>query len=198
MISHYFSREEAAPSNPQTFRYQFGPDPNSNTYIFTTDAGVFSFGKMDAATDVLLKHIPPLTGSLLDMGCGYGCIGIILAKEYGLELTQVDINPRAVRLTNENAIKNGVVSQVIQSDQFSQIEGLFDTITINPPIHAGKSVMFSMYEGSYHHLKPGGKLYIVILKKHGAESSIKRLNEIFGNCQISYKKKGCNILCSKR
>ena len=194
MRTHYFSREELTQSNPQSFRYQFG----LNTYTFTTDTGVFSVGKMDMATDILLNQIPPLTGTLLDMGCGYGCIGIILAKEYGLELTQADINPRAVRLTIENAAQNGVVSHVIQSDQFSQIHGLFDTVVINPPIHAGKDVIFGMYQGAYQHLKHNGKLYIVIFKKHGAESSIKYLTDLFGNCQVIYKKKGCYILCSRR
>ena len=194
MSSHYFSQKEATKSKPQSFKYQFG----SNTYTFTTDTGVFSIGKMDMATDILLKHIPPLTGSLLDMGCGYGCIGIVLTKEYGLELTQVDINPRAVRLSTENAAQNGVISQTVKSDQFSQVQGIFDTVVINPPIHAGKDVIFGMYEGAYQHLKIGGKLYIVILKKHGAESSIKYLTELFDNCQVIYKKKGCYILCSLR
>ena len=194
MKSHYFSQEELNKSNPQSFRYQFG----SNTYTFTTDTGVFSVGKMDKATDILLNHIPPLAGTLLDMGCGYGCIGIVLAKEYGLEVTQADINPRAVRLTVENAAKSGINSKVVQSDQFSQIQELFDAVVINPPIHAGKDVIFSMYEGAHRHLKPNGKLYIVIFKKHGAESTIKYLTELFGNCQVIYKKKGCYILCSRR
>jgi len=194
MKSHYFSQEELTSSKPRHFQYQF----KSSIYTFTTDTGVFSVGKMDMATDVLLNHIPPLTGSLLDMGCGYGCIGIILAKEYGLELTQADINPRAVRLTLENSAQNGVISQVVQSNQFSQIQGLFDTVVINPPIHAGKDVVFGMYEGAYQHLKPGGKLYIVIFKKHGAESSIHYLTKSFGNCHVIYKKKGCYVLCITR
>ena len=167
-------------------------------YVFTADTGVFSARKMDTGTDILLRNIPALKGSLLDMGCGCGCIGIVLAKAYGLDLTQADINPRAVRLTIENAAKNGVVSRVVQSDLFSKIQEDFDTVVINPPIHAGKNVIFSMYEGSYKHLKPGGKLYIVILKKHGAESSIKHLAKTFGNCQVLYKKKGCYILYSIR
>jgi 16S rRNA (guanine1207-N2)-methyltransferase len=193
---HYFSREEPGRSAPQAFSYIF----NGKEYNFSTDAGVFSVGKMDKATEILLSHIPPLSGSLLDMGCGYGCIGIILAKEYGLKLCQADINPRALRLTAENAAKNAVQSNIVESDGFSQIQGLFDTVVINPPIHAGKNVIFEMYEGAFKHLRPGpgGSLYVVILKKHGAESSIKRLTEIFGNCRILYKKNGCYVLHSSR
>jgi len=194
MNSHYFSREEPGTSNQQTYKYTFG----GHTYSFLTDTGVFSVGRMDAATDTLLRHIPPLSGSLLDMGCGCGCIGIVLAKEYGLRLTQADVNPRALRLSRENAERNSVSSNIIESDCFSQIEENFDTIVINPPIHAGKDVIFSMYEGSHRHLTHGGSLYIVIQKKHGAESSIRRLNEIFGNSDVLYKKKGCYIIKSSQ
>ena len=194
MINHYFSSEEPAKSKPLSFKYIF----NSNEYIFKTDAGVFSVGKMDKATDILLQNIPPLQGSLLDMGCGYGCIGIVLAKENMLELMQADVNPRAVHLTKENAIRNAVKSEVILSDRFSEIQNCFDTVVINPPIHAGKKIIFSMYEGAYNHLKPQGCLYIVVLKKHGAESNIDQLKEIFGNCDIIYKKKTCYVLCCTR
>jgi len=182
--------EELNHSNPQTFTYKF----RGNTYTFISDAGVFSVGKMDKATEILLQNIPALNGSLLDMGCGYGCIGIILAKENNLKLSQADINPRAIKLSQLNAANNNIQTQVIQSDHFSQIKENFNTITLNPPIHAGKNLIFTMYEESYRHLLPGGSLYIVIQKKHGAESSIKRLNEIFGNCEILYKKKGYYIL----
>lgn len=194
MNSHYFSQEEPNKSTPQTISYLFG----SKQYTFTTDIGVFSPKKVDHATDTLLKNIPPLGGSLLDMGCGYGCIGIVLAKEYGLELTQADINPRALRLAMENAAQNNMASNVVQSNGFAQIRGSFDTVVINPPIHAGKSVIFAMYEGAFAHLKPDGFLYIVILKKHGAESSIKRLTEIFGNCRVLHKKKGLYIIAMRK
>ena len=201
-ISHYFSETEHSVSNPQTFTYSF----RANTYTFTTDTGVFSVGKMDKATDILLHNIPPLQGSLLDMGCGYGAIGIVLGKEYNLNITQIDINPRAVRLTQKNAAKNGVVSRILHSNIFSQFSdpsqasqlNLFDSIVINPPIHAGKNVIFDMYEASYTHLNNDGRLFIVILKKHGADSTIAHLTKLFGNCETLYKKKGYHILCSTK
>ena len=186
MIDHYFSSEVTAESNPQEIAYKFG----NRKYHFITDNGVFSVGKMDTASDILIQTIPPLTGSLLDMGCGYGSIGIVLAKEYDLKLTQADINPRAISLSKQNAAINKVDSSVIQSDSFNQITGFFDTIAINPPIHAGKDVIFAMYNGAYKHLNIGGALYIVILKKHGADSSRAHILKIFGNCETLYKKKG--------
>ena len=192
-MNHYFSQTEPERSDPKSFRYSFG----SYVYTFTTDTGVFSDGKMNPATDIFIRNIPPLTGSLLDMGCGCGVLGIVLAKEYNLTLTQADINPRAVRLTADNAAQNGVTSHVLQSDMFAAIDKQFNTIVINPPIHAGKDVVFAMYDHAKAHLvTPDGALYIVILKKHGAESSIKRLNEIFGNCETLYKKKGVHVIKS--
>jgi 16S rRNA (guanine1207-N2)-methyltransferase len=191
MKSHYFIEDKTLKSNPQSFNYHY----KSKKYTFTTDNGVFSAGKMDQNTDLLLRNLPALSGSLLDMGCGFGCIGIVLAKEYDLKLTQTDINPTAIKLTIENCNANDVATNAFVSDCFENISDYFDTIIINPPIHAGKQIMFDMYEGSFLHLNENGKLYIVILKKHGAESSIAKLMQVFGNCDVIYNKKGCYILC---
>jgi len=156
---------------------------------------VFSKGRVDAATDLLLRTLPPLKGSLLDLGCGYGCIGLVLAKAYGLKATQVDINPAAVRLTEKNCRLNGVSTDVRLSDRYENVPERFDTILLNPPIHAGKDVTYRMYEEAPAHLNKGGKLYVVTLKKHGAESTIAKLAEVFGNCDALYKKKGYYVLC---
>jgi len=166
-------------------------------FIFVTDAGVFSKDHADPATDLLLKTIPPLSGSLLDMGCGYGIIGIVLAKAYGLVLSQADVNPLAVDLTRLNARQNGVESNVFLSDGFREIPGTFDAIAVNPPIHAGKAVTYKMYEDAATRLNPGGCLYVVTLKKHGAESTREKLMSVFGDCEALYKKKGTYVFrCS--
>lgn len=177
--SHYFIDDPALPHEPKEFKCYF----KSREYTFVTDAGVFSPGEIDGNTAYMLRHMPPLRGSLLDMGCGYGCIGILLGGEYGLDVTQVDINPRAVRLAEENAKLNGVPARVFVSDCYAEVDGTFDTIVINPPVHAGKDVMYRMYEGAPGHLNSGGYLYTVLLKKHGAESARKKLTEVFGNCE---------------
>ena len=191
MASHYFLEDETLKSDPQPFDYYF----KSRKYTFVTDSGVFSAGEMDQNTALLLGQLPKLSGSLLDMGCGYGCIGIILASQYNLELTQVDINPKAVRITLENCELNRVKSNVFVSDCYSGIQGRFDTIVINPPIHAGKAVIYRMYDEAPEHLLEGGKLFVVILKKHGAESTIVKLREVFGNCEAIYREKGRYVLC---
>jgi len=193
-MEHYFKENEKIKHEIKTIEYYFF----NRVYKFTTDAGIFSHEHIDPATDILLRTIPSLSGSLLDMGCGYGCIGIVLEGAYNLTLTQADINLAAVNLTKQNCKDNDIESNVIISDGFENIFDSFDTIVINPPIHAGKNVTYSMYECSFEHLNDGGSLYIVTLKKHGAESTEKKLLEIFGNCETIYKKKGYFVFKCKK
>lgn len=121
-----------------------------------------------------------------------------MGKVYGLEVTMADSNGRALRCAQQNCEANQVKAQIIQSDCFQNISQSFDTIALNPPIHAGKAVMYAMYEGAYAHLNAGGRFYVVIQKKHGAESTVKKLTEIFHHCDTLYKKKGYYILaCTK-
>ena len=190
-MEHYFKENENIKHEIKTIEYYF----KNRVYKFTTDAGIFSHEHIDPATDLLLRNIPALDGSLLDMGCGYGCIGIVLGKTYGLELTQCDVNPRAAELTEINCALNGVKSNVIVSDCYENITGKFDTIIINPPIHAGKAVTYKMYEDSAPRLNENGRLFVVTLKKHGAESTHTKLLKEFNNCGIIYKKKGFYIFC---
>lgn len=189
--SHYFIEDETLESREEQFSYYF----KSTKLTFLSNTGMFSPGHVDFATDLLLNELPPLSGSLLDLGCGYGVIGASLGKAYpDLAVTLSDVNGRALRYAKRNVEANGVHAALLKSDGFEDIEGSFDAITLNPPIHAGKEVIFSMYEGSFVHLNAGGSLYIVIQKKHGAESTIKKLKEVFGTCEILYKKKGYYIL----
>lgn len=193
-MSHYFIPDDNLQANIKKITYLY---KNIN-FTFTTNSGLFSKDHVDEATSLLINNIPPLTGSLLDMGCGYGCIGIILGKTYSLDVTQCDVNPHAINLTKLNCRENDFESDAIISDCFENITDKFDTITLNPPIHAGKAVTYKMYEQSIDHLNDNGYLYVVTLKKHGAESTIKKLTEIFGNCDIVYKKKGYYVLKCKK
>lgn len=190
-MSHYFIEDNSLKQNIKKFPYYY----KDNEFIFTTNSGLFSKDHADPASDILLKNIPALSGSLLDMGCGYGLIGIVLAKTCSLQLTQADVNQAAVDLTKLNCEQNNVESVVVKSDCFGNISGSFDTIVINPPIHAGKAVTYKMYGDSPAHLNPGGKLYIVTLKKHGAGSTLEKLKSVFGNCETLYKKKGVYVFC---
>jgi 16S rRNA (guanine1207-N2)-methyltransferase len=193
-MSHYFSEDNSLKSDIKKIVYRRA----DREFVFTTDSGLFSKDRIDHATDILLGAVPPLSGSLLDMGCGYGCIGIVLAKIYSLELTQSDVNRSAVELTKINCEENGINSAVIKSNCFDDISGFFDTIIINPPIHAGKSVTYRMYEDSVAYLNDGGRLYVVTLKKHGAESTRTKLKDIFGRCKTIYKKRGYYVFCCEK
>lgn len=191
-MSHYFITDNSLKEDKLKFTYTF----NKQNYIFESNSGIFSHGRVDYATNILLTNLPEIKGSLLDMGCGYGIIGIVLGKQYNLtKVTMADINTRALECAKENCKNNTVKADIIESDCFSNISEKFDNIVINPPIHAGKKVLFNMYEEAYKHLNDKGKLFIVIQKKHGAESTISKLLTIFGNYTPLYKKKGFYVLC---
>lgn len=197
-MPQYFENDPSLEHKTVTFNYNFG----RRGYSFSTDLGLFSRGHIDPESALLMSVIPPLSGSLLDMGCGYGPIGIILAGEYGLKLTAADCSSRALELAEKNAADNGIESEVIMSDCFDALEGrTFDTVTLNPPIHAGKAVTYKMYEQSIEHLTPGGRFYIVTLKKHGAESTLKKLTEVYsgrGETEVIYKKSGEYVICCRK
>ena len=134
----------------------------------------------------------------MDLGCGYGPIGITLARlNPRAEITMIDINQRAVDLAKVNIEQNGVKNaRVLQSNGFENLEGTFNAIISNPPIRTGKKVIYSLFEESIQYLENGGSIYLVIQKKQGAKSAMNKLNEIYGNCQVINKKGGYWILHS--
>lgn len=165
---------------------------------FLTDAGVFSKKMIDYGSQVLLSALTDLPAGtkLLDVGCGYGPLGLALAKAQGVVPTMVDVNSRAIELARKNAEKNGVAATILQSDIYEQVEGQFDYIISNPPIRAGKQVVHAIIEESLQYLVAGGHLTIVIQKKQGAPSAKAKMLEVFGNCEVLKKDKGYYILRS--
>ena len=149
-----------------------------NVLRFTTDAGVFSRDGLDRGTEVLLNALPELTGRVLDLGCGWGAVGVALgAKCPGLEIVMTDVNARAVELSRRNLVQNGVRAEVLQGDGFAPVTGTFDAIVTNPPIRAGKAVIYGLFDRARDFLNPGGRLYVVIRKQQGAPSALKHLKE---------------------
>lgn len=192
-MSHYFKNDPNLQSNPKTFDMIY----NGKQYRFFTDAGVFSKDYIDFGTHSLIKAISLPENSLkaLDLGCGYGPIGIILKSEFPhIDMTQADINIRAVELTKKNVEANKVSSTIIHSNGFSNIYDTFDVITLNPPIRTGKEVIYELYKGAHEHLNVGGVFYIVIQKKQGALSHQEYLKKIFNNADIINKSKGYYII----
>ena len=169
------------------------------SFQFYTDAGVFSKKMIGFGSQVLLNALDLEAGkTVLDVGCGYGPLGISLAKVQGVKVTMIDINSRAIDLAKQNAERNKVEATIFQSNIYKNVTGSFDYVISNPPIRAGKKVVHQVITGSFEHLKSGGDLTIVIQKKQGAPSAKAKMEETFGNCEIVKKDKGYYILRSEK
>lgn len=166
---------------------------------FLTDAGVFSKKMIDYGSRVLLSVLDFEAGEqVLDVGCGYGPLGLTLAKAQGVTATMVDINQRALDLAQKNAERNQISADIFQSNVYEKVSGIFDHIISNPPIRAGKQVVHEVISGSYEHLTEGGDLTLVIQKKQGAPSAKSKMEAVFSNCEIVKKDKGYYILRSEK
>ena len=178
MAEQYYTRDPQGASRPQECRVSW----RGQTLTFLTDAGVFSRGELDTGTRLLLDALPDdLAGSLLDVGCGWGAIGICLAKAYpGLRVTMADVNLRALALAEENARRCGAQVRCLESDGLAALAGeRFDWIVTNPPIRAGKQVIYRIFAEAAAALRPGGALFLVIRKQQGGDSAIRFLKEHF-------------------
>jgi 16S rRNA (guanine1207-N2)-methyltransferase len=193
-MEHYYTRNTTVEHDLSNIEFRVG----EGTLTLTTDSGVFSKKKVDFGSMLLIEKIPHTEGKILDMGCGYGPVGLSLALiNPKSEVTMVDINERAVGLANQNAQTNKLLNaKAIQSDGYELVNECYDIIVSNPPIRTGKKVIYPMFEQSIDHLNEGGQLYIVIQKKQGADSAIKKLTEVYGNCVVIAKDSGYCILLS--
>ena len=192
-MSHYYTDNKDLSSDRQEFTYYF----DNEVFRFTTDNGVFSKNNVDFGSYILIKTIydKDLGRSLIDLGCGYGPIGIILKRFHpSIEVEMVDVNSRAVELAAENASHNMTDIKVSLCEDILELGHGFDTIVLNPPIRAGKKVIFDLYERSKKILNEDGHLYIVIRKAQGAASSIKELETLFRNVVIINSKAGYKVI----
>lgn len=197
--NQYFSKNnDELASDPKIIN----ANVNGISLKFKTDIGVFSRDFLDYASKLLLENMNfevIENQSILDVGCGYGPIGIYAAKISKNPVVMLDINPRALSLSKENLTLNNVSAKVIESDCLdSVLNDKFGLIICNPPIHAGKSVVYKIFEQAYEVLNPLGSFWIVIQQKHGAPSAIKKLEEVFDLVEIIYKKKGFYIIKSRK
>ncbi|AND79385.1 class I SAM-dependent methyltransferase [Streptococcus pantholopis] len=168
-------------------------------FDFLSDAGVFSKKRIDYGSQVLLNALTLKSGkTLLDIGCGYGPLGLTLAKVQGVKVTMVDINLRALALAQKNADRNNIKADIFQSDLYENVESSFDYIISNPPIRAGKKTVHRIIEEGLNHLNSGGFLTLVIQKKQGAPSAKAKMEAVFGNCEILKRDKGYYILQSEK
>lgn len=196
-MTHYFSEtNDTLKSNPKTITFNV----NDVSLTFKTDHGVFSKDRFDRGTEVLLSdfEIDKNVKSALDLGCGYGVVGIYLNKKYGIKVDMVDINKRAINLSKENVLLNSVEAEVFLSNGFANIKDEYDLIVTNPPIRAGKETVYKFFSDARNYLTKDGSFVIVINKKHGAESAFRKLQTIYQTVEIVKRKKGFQVIRCKK
>ncbi|MEI5990046.1 16S rRNA (-N2)-methyltransferase [Enterococcus termitis] len=197
MNNHYYTENPDLAHDLEQWSFELG----GKKFQFLTDSGVFSRNTVDFGSRVLIDafewaELPE--GKLLDVGCGYGPIGLTLATLSGRTVEMIDVNQRAVALAQENAKKNHVENVDIHtSNIYADVhEKEYAAIISNPPIRAGKKVVHEILSEAHPRLLVGGTLTIVIQKKQGAPSAEKKMAEVFGNVEIVTKDKGYYILKS--
>lgn len=194
MSEHYFTQTPQSQSNPQTWEKQI----RGNFFTFTTDDGVFSKRSVDFGTKLLIEQFqqPIIDGPFLDLGCGYGPIGIVLARTWpDRDIVMSDINRRALSLARKNAKQNDISNvEILLSDRFDNLSHqTFAAIVTNPPIRAGKQVVHQMFEESKEALMEKGELWVVIQKKQGAPSAKKKLISLFTHVKTIARRKGYHV-----
>ncbi len=168
----------------------------NNEYIFYTDNGVFSKGKLDFGTRTLLESIPAcnIHGNVLDVGCGYGVIDIILERITDANFEGIDVNRRALHLAEMNKKINGAKRvSFYESNMYENVNKKYDAIITNPPIRAGKKIVYGIVMDARNYLEDNGVLYIVIRKEQGAKSMLKDLEKYYIT-EILNKSKGFFVI----
>ena len=166
---------------------------------FLSDNGVFSKDKLDFGSNLLLEVMYKNINdglNILDVGCGYGFIGISLAKIKKANVTMCDVNKRALHLASKNMVLNEVEVQVKESNCYSAITDRYDLIVTNPPIRAGKEIVYKILDEARDHLESYGELWFVIRKDQGAKSTIEHLSANY-ECTVVEKRKGFYIVKAK-
>lgn len=194
---HYYTSAPTSAHKPGEVTCEY----RGHQLRFATDSGVFSRTELDRGTEVLLEALPEtVSGAVLDMGCGYGVIGVAVGKHWpDTRITMADVNQRACGLSIENAKANGVEAVVLESDGYEKvIEEKYDLILQNPPIRAGKAVIYKMFADAAHCLNEMGELWLVIRKQQGAPSAMTYLKTLFEEVEAVEKKSGFWVIrCQK-
>lgn len=188
-MEHYYTSDPTSKSDIKTFKVNL----LGKEFTFFTDSGMFSRNRLDFGSRLLLENISNIHGKVLDIGCGYGVIGIILSSIYDIEATMADINERALSLAERNSKVNDVSIKIVKSNIYDNIKGRYDFIITNPPIRIGKKGVLKFLFEARNHLNKNGELWFVMRKKQGALSVVERLKNEY-NVEIIKKRKGFCII----
>lgn len=195
-LEHYFTNNENLKSEIKELSYSY----DNYVFSFLSDNGVFSKERLDYGSRFLLetylKNHESDPANFLDVGCGYGFIGISLSKVLDIHGTMIDVNKRAVHLAKRNIELNKVNCNAFVSDVYNEVNNKFDLIITNPPIRAGKKILLDILDGSKDYLTQNGECWFVMRKDHGVKTMIKTLENDF-KCQIIDKSKGFYVVMMK-
>ncbi|AKG05604.1 16S rRNA methyltransferase [Salimicrobium jeotgali] len=199
MTEHYYSRNTSKKSE----RKKWSVTLQGKSFTFFSDHAVFSKDGVDFGSRTLVETFtsPEVEGDILDIGCGYGPIGLALASDSpSRSVVMVDVNARALELAKVNAEENGINNvEILESDGAGAVKDrTFAAVVTNPPIRAGKKTVHRIFEEAAHVLKEGGELWVVIQKKQGAPSAETKLKELFKEVHLIRKNKGYYIFKAKK
>ena len=193
-MGQYFENQKLPSKMVKTESFILG-----KKFIFYTDNGVFSKDGLDFGSRLLLETIPleEVGGKVLDMGCGYGVFGIVLNKILMCNVDMVDVNLRAIHLAKINIEENHCDQiNVFESNCYENVNSKYSCIVTNPPIRAGKKIVYDIVMNAKNYLEKDGLLFLVIRKEQGAKSLIVDLEKEY-TVEVINKKKGFFIIkCS--
>ena len=195
-MDHYFTNNENLKSEIKTINYEY----NGYSFSFLSDNGVFSKNHIDYGSRLLVETFLENTetrGKVLDVGCGYGFMGIVIAKILDIHVTMIDVNKRAVHLAKRNIDKMDVNAEAFISNVYENINDKYDFIITNPPVRAGKSVLLDILINAKEHLTDDGQLWYVLRKDQGAKSMQKALESVYKVENICKSKGFYVFLCKK-
>jgi 16S rRNA (guanine1207-N2)-methyltransferase len=195
---HYFSSQPRSEQRLGVITTQL----RGHVFEFLTSSSVFSKKRVDLGTRLLVESMSlPETGEVLDLGCGYGPVGIVAAKLHpSLQITMTDVNERAVWLARENSKRNHVKNTVpLHGFLYQPVEKQqFNTILSNPPVSAGKHVLTLIVQGAPSHLRDQGSFQIVIKSRIGGRWLLGELGKTFNHVEVLARESGYRVLLSEK
>jgi len=200
MAEHYYTRKPSSEVCLKEIAADIKRDGALLTFSLWSAGGLFCKDGLDKATRLLIEHavIKP-EWRILDLGCGYGVVGIALKKLFPkLEMVMCDVNERAVAVAQRNVKRHELSIEVFESDVFEGLQGNFDSVLVNPPMAAGRKLCVRMIEDTFSHLNKNGWLQLVARHNKGGEFLSKHMQDVFGNLKTLAKKGGFRVYASQK
>jgi len=192
MSEHYYSENPTSRVVEKQFSYSI----KGKTLNFKSVSGVFAFSNsIDKASELLIKAFSPSGSTVLDVGCGYGAIGLFIKALFpDQKVTLCDINSRAIEYSGINARENHLEVELVKSNLFESLSHtLYDDIVTNPPVAAGKKLNTELIRQSYEFLRAGGSLWMVAFHNKGGSTLKKIMEARYGNAQDVVKSGGIRV-----